>query len=240
MTIDTIILAIVTLLAGFIPFVLERRKTQRLKKDNAAIEEQLEKTKKSFPKDLEIIDDASDVLNQRLMPLIIKCADETNYIKIENFGLDLETVMPLINMKIVPSMKLKSVRFEMKALIINPKSTYLKYLINGRSNISSATINSSIEAANNLIHHNMHNLNFEMRQYDLPPIIHGFLLNDEHLFLGFTEIESNKLLGGTKPYLHLCKTREGKSDVTSHYFSFFKQWFNYYWSISKEVVNVGK
>ena len=247
MTTETIILAIVTLFAGFIPFLLERTRSkkkesqiQKLTTENIEIEKELEKANKSFPKDLEIIDDASDVLKDRLLPLITKLASKNIEIRIENFGLDLETVMPWINQKILTSEKLKYVNLEMKALIINPESRYLKGLINGRSNISGATINSSIEAANNLINHNLHKFSFEMRKYDLPPIFHGFLLNDEHLFLGFTEIEGGKLVGGTKPYLYLNKKNENISDITLHYFSFFKNWFYYNWNISQEVTNVRK
>jgi hypothetical protein len=195
--------------------------------------------KNTFPKDLEIIDDVTDVLKDRLLPIIMEQAAKKKHIKIENIGLDLETVMPWINQKIISSKKLENIRFEMKSLIIDPESVFLKELINERSNISSVTINASIEVAKNLVYQDLYKFSFELKQYDLPPILHGFLMNDEHLFLGFTEIINGKLFGGTRPYLHLCK-QENMSDITSHYFSFFKSWFEYYWSISKEVVDVKK
>ena len=208
--------------------------------ENAAIETELEKIKNAFPQDLEVIGDVSDVLKDRVLPLIVEQASKKQHIKIENFGLDLETVMPWINHKIISSKKFGVVRFEMKSLIINPKSAYLKDLINGSSNISSTTINASIEAAKNLINHDAYRFSFELRQYDLPPIFHGFLVNEEHLFLGFTEIVNGKLIGGTKPYLHLCKQPDDTSEITAHYFNIFKDWFEYYWTRSKEVAHVKK
>lgn len=237
MSTETIVLLIATLLSGvigaFVSYLFSRKKTHK-------IEEELENTKNTFPKDLEIINDASDVLNDRLFPIIIEQAKKEKHIKIENFGLDLETVIPWINQKILFSKELENVHFEMKTLIINPESPYIKNYINEASNISSSTIFSSIDTAKNLVHQELYKFKLEMREYDLPPILHGFLLNDEHLFIGFTEIINGKLLGGTKPYLHLSKKAGNISTVTSHYFSFFKHWFNYYWNQSNEVANVKK
>src|SRR5690606_38362618 len=99
---------IATLLSGAIGTItsvlLGRKKVQEKEEqiqdlihENNSIEIELEETKKSFPKDLKIIDDVSDVLKDHLLPIIIEQAIKKKYIKIDNFGLDLETVMPWIN-----------------------------------------------------------------------------------------------------------------------------------------------
>lgn len=238
---------IATLFSGAIGsivlYLLKKREKQilQLTKDKAAMGNELQKAKEAFPNDLEIINDVNDVLNEKLLPIIIKSSANTKKVKIQNFGLDLETVMPWIKHRIVKLNEHQKVCFEIKSLIINPESNHVKDLLNGRSDISAATINSSIEAAKSLDHYNdLYKFSFEIKQYDLPPIFHGFLVNDEHLFLGFTEIDNGKLLGGTKPYLHLCKKTKNNSEITLHYFNSYSHWFYYYWGISKTVANVTK
>jgi hypothetical protein len=103
--------------------------------------------------------------------------------------------------------------------------------------VIAASIASGLDFNN---HAELDRFSFEMRQYDLPPIFHGLLLNDSHLFLGFTEIHDGKIIGGTKPYLHLWHDDQKDSSLNSHYFRFYKDWFAYYWENSKEVVKVKK
>src|SRR5690606_26583181 len=127
------------------------------------------------------------------------------------------------------------------SLIIDPESKYLKNFIDGQSNISSQIVSSSIIIGNNLkTHDDLDRFCLEIRQYELPPIFHGFILNDEHLFIGFTEIHNGKIIGGTKPYLYLWRDKNQDSELNAHFFRFYKDWFNYYWELSKEVVNVKK
>lgn len=239
---------IATLLSGAIGTItsvlLGRKKVQEKEEqiqdlihENNSIEIELEETKKSFPKDLKIIDDVSDVLKDHLLPIIIEQAIKKKYIKIDNFGLDLETVMPWINTKIINSPKLENVTFEMRALILNPKSEYMKAYIDGHSSISTSTITASIQSAKRLSQLDLYKFKFSLRQYNLPPIFHGFVLNDEHLFISFSEIFDNKIIGGTKPYLHLCKQDDNISEISMHYFNFFKNWFDYYWKTSIEITN---
>lgn len=214
---------------------------KQLQTNNSSLKKKLEELNKTLPKNFEIIKNVDDVLQSKILPLIREESAEHKLIQIENFGLDLHSVMPWMENQIIHSEEFDNIRVEIKSLIINPESEYLKKFIDGKSNISSNIIASSIAIANDLNkHEDLDRFCLEMRQYDLPPIFHGFLLNNEHLFVGFTEILEGKIIGGIKPYLHLWKDVKNTSEFNSHYFKFFKNWFDYYWNISKEVANVKK
>ncbi len=57
------------------------------------------------------------------------------------------------------------------------------------------------------------------------------MINERHLFLGFTEIKAGKLHGSNNPYIYLDS--DSKTDATVHYFRFYKTWFDYYWNHGK-------
>jgi hypothetical protein len=196
--------------------------------------------KNCFPKDIEPFEDVGDVLQNHVLPIVKKLKSEGKKIEVKNFGLDLETVMPWLNIRI-NSGEFAGINAAFKCLIINPESPCINGLIDKGSNVSSNIVNSSINSAREIENNNeLNNFELELKQYDLPPIIHGFLINDIHLFLGFTEIISGKLKGGAKPYLYLNKQEHTSSLIALHYYSCFKSWFDHYWSISKTIVNVKK
>ncbi len=193
-----------------------------------------------FPKDLEIIEDVGLVLQNQVMPIIKEIAAEGGKIEIENLGLDLENVMIWMKDRINKG-EFKGISLSFKSLIINPESPDLKGLIDGGSNISSESVNFSISSAKKLTNNErLNNFELQMRQYNLPPIIHGFIINNKHLFLGYTEIEGSKLMGGLKPYIYLNKQEHNSSLIALHYFACFRSWFDYYWNISTPVVDVKK
>jgi hypothetical protein len=201
---------------------------------------QTEEDKNCFPKDLKIIEDVGSVLQTHVLPIIRNVVSEGGSIAFENFGLDMESVMTWLREKINKG-EFSGVAASFKCLIINPESPYLKELIDNRSNISSDSIKFSIASAKKFADNpDLNKFEFEMRQYDLPPIAHGFIINDTHVFLGFTEIKDGKLIGGIKPYIYLNKQQYESSQIALHYFTFFKSWFNCYWNNSNTVVNVKK
>ena len=191
-----IITIVATLLSGalgsFVTHLLGRKKTERkdaeikqLTQENDAIEKELEKTKHIFPKDIEIINDVDDVLSKKILPLLHEKTSKRQKIKIDNFGLDLHSVMNWLKNKIVFPNKSDVINLEIKSLIINPESIYIKHLIDGDSNISSQVVNSSISNAKDFEHNNnLYKFCFEIKQYELPPILHGFIVDEEALIFG--------------------------------------------------------
>ena len=153
----------------------------------------------------------------------------------------MESVIPWLNNKIIHPVEFDDVHITMNSLIVNPESIHLKDLVDGDSNITTIAVNSSIASAKKIANQsNLTKFSLVIRQYDCFPIIHGFVINKEHLFLGFTNIENGKLIGGTQPYIHLIKSNSNPSHFTNHYFQFFDDWFKHYWSISNEIINVNK
>jgi hypothetical protein len=129
---------------------------------------------------------------------------------------------------VLPSDSLLSADITIDALIINPSSKHLTDFIDGNSNIKSHIVENSIRSAQDLETRDLYKLSFNLKQYDLPPIVHGFLLNDRYLFLGFCEIVNGKLMGGIMPYISISKNGLKDSIVTNHFFNLFNHWFSYY------------
>lgn len=243
--ISTIITAIVTvLITDYLNKKREKDNAELIKKitsENNSLHQELQQAIQKSPKNFEIIKDVDDVLHRKILPLLRNESTKRKKIVVKNLGLDLHSVMPWMENKIIHSEEFDNIYIEINSLIINPDSHYIKEYIDGHSNIKSGIVTSSIDIGNSLHNHNdIDRFCLKIRQYDLPPIFHGFILNDEHLFLGFTEIHSNKIIGGTKPYLYLWRNENKESELNSHFFKFYTDWFDYYWKISKEVVNVTK
>lgn len=248
---ETIIVGIIgglfSLLSIFITHRLTLKKDKeranlikQLEQDNSSLKSDLEELKKTIPKNFEILENVQEVLKEKILPIIREQIKIDDRIIIDNFGLDLQSVIPWIEDHITTK-ELNNVEIKIKSLIINPNSENIKNLLGAPGNIRSSTVLSSIDTANEFNNlENLLNFSLQIRQYNLPPIFHGFLLNKEHLFIGFTELHGGKIEGGKKPYLHLWKDGKTKSDFNLHYFQFFKDWFDYFWSISKEVANVKK
>lgn len=238
----------VGLLGALVPLVLwlidHRAKKLELKNQKVRIEdteEQLRIARRAMPDNLEVIENVSDVLQNSVLMIIRRLVKKKKDIIIENFGLDLETVIPWINTNIVHAEEFADISFNIRSLIINPESKMLKHLINGESNITATAVTASISGAENFNRlTKLHKFKFVIKQYDQFPMFHGFIINHEDLFIGFTHIDKGKLIGGAEPYLHVSKGESNPARLTKHYFRFFTDWFNYYWEISKEVVNVNK
>jgi hypothetical protein len=243
--IATIISAIATvIITDFLNKKREKENQELIKKLKAEKENllmNLGNVESLLPKNFEVIKDVDDVLHRKILPIIRAESQTKKKVTVLNLGLDLHSVMPWMENKIIRSDEFDHTHIEVHSLIIDPESKYLKNFIDGQSNISSQIVSSSIIIGNNLKNHDdLDRFCLEIRQYELPPIFHGFILNDEHLFIGFTEIHNGKIIGGTKPYLYLWRDKNQDSELNAHFFRFYKDWFNYYWELSKEVVNVKK
>lgn len=159
-------------------------------------------------------------------------------ISIKNMGLDLETVMPWLRDKILTSSDLKNTSIDYKGLIINPESSCIIDFINGTSNVKKKFVETSLENADSINEMNISNVKIEIKSYHCLPIFYGFILNDKHLFLGFTEIVNGKIMGGTTPYIYLKFNKTSKLNV--HYFNMFNSWFNKFWGSSNTLIKITK
>jgi hypothetical protein len=70
------------------------------------------------------------------------------------------------------------------------------------------------------------NVDAEIREYDHLPCIHGVLINESHLFIGFagwrSKLEGKEFSAGNRPHRYFFKTDPG----AKHYFFLFNDWYN--------------
>lgn len=220
---------IITVIIGIISI-------QYYRKQLRAAESERDKFEKLFKAE-NVLLDGMEALD-KILQIIIEESKSNNKFSLKNIGLDLETVMPWLRYKLVTNEICSRSHIHYKGLIINPMSESVSGYINGASNVRSSFVTSSLESAENLNTLDIKNYNIEIRSYDCLPVIYGFLLNDNHLFLGFTEIKEGKISGGNTPYLYL------KHDKTSilnvHYFNVFSSWFKKMWLTSNKQINIKK
>ncbi|HZY80951.1 MAG TPA: hypothetical protein VFE50_15620 [Cyclobacteriaceae bacterium] len=191
-----------------------------------------ENLKRLFGNDDQLLTNVGAVLKKIEETLIEEAS--TGRIEVKNLGLDLETVVPWLGREVGPNImgsKLKNVQLEYKALIVNPQSPMINRMIDGDSDISTATVTSRLEEIKRMAKQNLPNTKIEIRSYDLPPVIHGFVINNKHLFISFTEVSNEKLKGGTFPYCYM--EFDHTSDLNRHYFNMYRTWFDYMWDSSK-------
>ncbi len=159
---------------------------------------------------------------------------EENNLVLKNFGLDLERILPDLGdyiHKIINSQRRLS--FSYSGLIINPESELIKPLINGKSNIQKEFVISSYKRLQLFKEEfKQKNIQLEVRSYDFPSSVHGIMINDKYLFLGFTEITDGKLFGADRPYIYL--KYDQNISATRHYFTLYNNWFDYYWNYEKK------
>ncbi len=104
-------------------------------------------------------------------------------IKIKNIGLDLEKILPDLKDFIEKKIRNKNnVKISYSGLIVNPESSFIKPLINGVSNVKTEYVNSAFVKIAEYKERYNHDANIflEIKKYDLPPVIHGMLINNRH------------------------------------------------------------
>ena len=158
----------------------------------------------------------------------------SNKVIMWNFGLDLEVVMPWLANVVIEKKIKNNAHFHYKGLIINPDYEKIVPLLGGHSNISKKCVEAQLERAETLKNQKLNNVSMELRSYSNLPHFHGFVINEKHLFVGFTEIEAGKLMGGKYPYIYIL--RNDRSQFSKHLFDMFLSWFNYTWETSQTKI----
>ncbi len=194
--------------------------------------------KNGIPNDIETSENVHESL-LRLNDIIKNQGQKNKKVSIKIFGLDLQTVMPWFMTKIIHDDFYNDIYIDFKCMLINPDLNIIRPLINGHSDISKDAIHNSIKNALAIGDiPNIDRLTFEMRQYSLLPIVHGFMVDDEFIGIAFTEIENKKLYGGIYQYIH--GTKNAESRFMKHLFGIFSSWFDFYWGNSKLITLINK
>lgn len=160
-------------------------------------------------------------------------------VRIDNIGLDYEVTGNLVAYELVHSEKYSNVHY--RGLVLDPDATEFESIIDGESNLKSSLAR---EVAANLTtvgrpHEGKlrdRQATVELRRYGIPLMLHGFLVNGEHLYLGGTEFDSGKLSGGQFPYLYLTLN---ETAIRRHLFAQFQTWFDHLWGQSETWVRLG-
>ena len=192
---------------------------------------------KMFAESDDIFEDV-DAATNKISEILIDEQNLSNKIELLNLGLDLEVVMPWLSNRIIEYIQKSAATLEYKGLIINPEYDKIVPLIDGTSNIHRKYIEAALSKAESLEFLPLNRIKIEIRSYSNLPHFHGFLINKRHLFIGFTEIENNKLVGGKYPYIYLLKN--DKSRFSKHLFHVFQSWFEYTWKNSSSKVLIDK
>src|SRR5690606_34350111 len=99
---------------------------KKITSENLSLQEELEQAIQKSPKNFEVIKDVDDVLHRKILPLLRMESAKRKKIIVKNLGLDLHSVMPWMENKIIHSEEFDNIHIEIDSLIINPSSHYIK------------------------------------------------------------------------------------------------------------------
>ncbi|MGW4525476.1 hypothetical protein [Amycolatopsis sp. NPDC004378] len=147
-----------------------------------------------------------------------------------NLGLDLEVVQTFLLYRLIFQKNLQNLDYH--GMLIDGTAERIRPIVDGGSSIHTGTAAAVVEKVGNQIAENAaflrrSNISIEIRSYDLPPVLHGFLVDDRHLYLGFTEFAQGKLHGGEFGYLYFDS--KGADPMTAHLFRVYRSWFEHHW-----------
>jgi len=165
-----------------------------------------------------------------LQGLVLTDIDSAEHTEMLNLGLDLEVVQTFLTYRVILQKDFRNLDY--KGMLLDTEAELIRPLIDGGSSIHSTTARAVVDKFNHQIAENEQlldhrDISIEIRSYGLPPTVHGFLVDDSHLYLGFTEFHGGKLHGGQFAYLYL--SRSGSDEMTAHLFRVFRSWFMYHW-----------
>jgi hypothetical protein len=85
-------------------------------------------------------------------------------------------------------------------------------------------------------------IDFEVRAYASIPAMHGFLVDDDILFLSFCRVRQKTLPSGEpgaelvgSPNAYWCFDLNSKNPSAVHFIQAFASWFDYLWQGSRKV-----
>lgn len=143
-------------------------------------------------------------------------------------GLTLFTAWPWVKMNLIENQKIRIKSIYLQMLLMDPVGL----------NIGQVGESWKIQADANLreidwyLRKNKETLQerkvyIEVNKYDYIPTIHGFIVNDKHLFISFCIWDNNILTGADMPYQYF--KRDPEDTLSLRYFYLFNNWFNHLW-----------
>lgn len=192
----------------------------------------------SFNRSLEVFKNYAD-MKVKLFELIEDDINNNKPVEIKNIGLDLEYPLAdigdyFLNNQKISTDKLSNIILDYKGLLLNPLSPDVSELVDGGSNVNSENVLAAyrkIQTYKSRNYFQSPSITFDISHYNYPLIIHGFLLGRSHLFLGFSELDKDKIKGSDKSYIYL--KYDDNLPATTHYFKFFENWFDYLYKKGK-------
>lgn len=177
----------------------------------------------------EILAGVQEVMDH-LQAVVLTDLESAEHTEMLNLGLDLEVVQTFLTYRVILRKDFRNLDY--KGMLLDTEADLIQPVINGGSSIHSTTARAVVDKFNHQIAENEQlldhrDISMEIRSYGLPPTIHGFLVDDAHLYLGFTEFHGGKLHGGQFSYLYL--SRRKSDEMTAHLFRMFRSWFLYHW-----------
>ncbi|MFK0246251.1 hypothetical protein ACIQUM_16235 [Amycolatopsis azurea] len=182
-----------------------------------------------------VLDSVQEVLDhiQQVIATDVSPAERT---EVRNLGLDLEVVQTFLLYRLIFQKNLQNLDY--RGMLIDGEAERIRPIVDGGSSIHTGTAAAVVEKVGNQIAENANflernNISIEIRSYDLPPVLHGFLVDNRHLYIGFTEFSHGKLHGGEFSYLYL--DRKKTDPMTAHLFRVYRSWFDYHWQQGKSL-----
>ncbi|MGL1957538.1 MAG: hypothetical protein OCD00_09510 [Colwellia sp.] len=165
-----------------------------------------------------------EAVKGKIIEIINLNSENNSQLRIDNFGLDLETVSSMFKYTLQDQSKSRDIVY--RGLIIDPESSVIKSSCGGGSNLCQETAQAAIQTLNKINEATEYSLSIDLNSYDALPVMHGFLIDDEHLIMGFTHFSNGGLVGGSSPYIYVKRDRS--SPFKESLFVTYKSWFDYW------------
>ncbi|WP_207060911.1 hypothetical protein [Motiliproteus sp. SC1-56] len=165
-----------------------------------------------------------DAAKAKIIEIFESSKESHKPLRIDNFGLDLETIGSMFRYTFKEEITKRETIY--RGLVIDYSDPLIESVCKGRSNLCCDTARKAVEAVRSAIDSGETTIDIELHSYNTPPVIHGFLIDDEHLLLGFTHFSGGGLVGGATPYIYIKK--DSNSELNKALFLTYKSWFDYW------------
>ncbi|MDC8832503.1 hypothetical protein [Alteromonas gilva] len=179
----------------------------------------------------EILDNV-EMVKAKIIEIINEESCQNKALRIDNYGLDLETIGPMFRYTFASKLSHRDIYY--RGLVIHPDDEKIAKVCCGNSNLSQSVVQDAVKILTDIDNSTDSNFSIELYAYDSPPIIHGFVIDDEHLFIGFTHFEAGGLVGGATPYMYI--KRDINSAFKQSLFKTYNTWFTHWTKYGEKLV----
>ena len=181
----------------------------------------------------------------RMKSVVGKKRARSKIVRICNLALDMESTWTYIRDKYLDDRTITDI--EWRSLMIDPTSAAIKALQS--HTVSTATATEKIQRMQEFFpkeHANLEGrrIHVKVRAYDSVPIMHGFLVDDDVLFLSFCGIRQvpatdnpaisvNELIGSPNAYWQFEK--QSADSASGYFISAFASWFEFLWKTGRHI-----